>query len=196
MRTVLPLLLLLGACDDGGFTDPDRAFAAEVTGPAVYPEILEKPTTVGVVDTPLVDVHGTPIGVACDTCHGPTPETAWTATPGEPFHTGVKLVHGSNNCNSCHDADRTKLHLADGAQIAFGESMKLCGQCHGTQLRDFEHGAHGGMNGYWDQRQGPQVRQHCASCHAPHSPAYEKVRPVHPPKDRYLDVGAPDSETH
>jgi hypothetical protein len=195
MRTALTLLML-SACDDGGYTDPSRAFAAEVTGDAVYPEVVENPKTLGVVDTPLRDVNGTPIGVSCDTCHGPNPTESWAARPGEAFHTGVKLEHGSNNCASCHDEDRTKLHLADGTLIEFGDSLKLCGQCHGTQLRDFEHGAHGGMNGYWDRRQGPQVRQHCAACHAPHTPKYERVMPVHPPKDRYLDVGTPDGEHH
>ncbi len=183
----LQVLAVIG-CGDGGFADPSRAFGPEVGGAPSFASVVEAPTTLGVVDTPLRDVHGTPIGVGCATCHGPTPEQSWAATPGEPFHTGVALRHGENACDHCHAADRTLLKLADGETLSFGESIRLCGQCHGTQKRDFDHGAHGGMNGWWDLRRGPRTRNHCVACHAPHTPAYEPVMPVHPPRDRYLET--------
>lgn len=185
-----PALLLLVACDRG-FDDPERAFAPPVEGPATYATTIVAPTTLGVVDTSRTDVHGTPIGVSCATCHGPDPSQAWAATPGEPFHTGVVLHHGNNTCDHCHDpADRTRLRLADGTAIEFGGAIQLCAQCHGKQYTNYQHGAHGGMNGYWDLRQGPRTRNHCVVCHAPHDPAIPVVSPVLPPHDRYLE--APD----
>jgi hypothetical protein len=96
--------------------------------------------------------------------------------------------HGELNCNSCHaKSDRDLLRLADGSKIPFQETMQLCGQCHGPQMRDYRHGAHGGMNGYWDLSRGPRQRNHCVNCHDPHSPAYPKVEPAPPPRDRFLN---------
>jgi hypothetical protein len=63
--------------------------------------------------------------------------------------------------------------------------MDLCGQCHGPQARDYAHGAHGGMTGYWDLSRGPRERNNCIDCHDPHAPAFPKVRPVFAPKDRF-----------
>lgn len=184
---MLSLLLILIGCD-AGFADPSREFAPAVVPSGPHATITRAPTHLGVVDTPLRDVHGAPIGVACETCHGPSPAEAWTATPGEPFHTGVELAHGKLTCDYCHTEDRLGFRLADGSRLERPESMMLCAQCHGVQVRDYNHGSHGGMSGYWDTQQGPRVRNHCVACHAPHSPAYERVMPVHPPKDRYLDV--------
>lgn len=181
-------LALLGACSHG-FADPERATATPVPDGPRYAEVVVAPTTLGVVDTSRADVHGTPIGVGCATCHGPDPETSWAAEAGEPFHTKIELVHGTNTCDHCHDpVDRTKLRLADGTAIEFGASIELCAQCHGKQYTNYRHGAHGGMAGYWDLRQGPRTRNHCAVCHAPHAPAIPQVSPVLPPRDRYLEA--------
>lgn len=79
------------------------------------------------------------------------------------------------------------MHLADGKPLELSQSMELCAQCHGVQYRDYKKGSHGGMTGYWDLKRGPRERNHCTDCHAAHQPAYESVRPVHPPKDRYLE---------
>jgi hypothetical protein len=70
--------------------------------------------------------------------------------------------------------------------------MALCAQCHGTQKRDYDHGAHGGMRGYWDLKRGPRERNHCVSCHDPHAPKFGTFMPVHPPKDRFLQRGSDD----
>lgn len=181
-------LLLLGACSHG-FADPDRETAAPVPDGPRYAEVVVAPTTMGVVDTSRTDVHGTPIGVGCSTCHGPDPESSWAAEPGEPFHTKVELVHGTNTCDHCHDPDdRSRLRLADGNPLEFGASIELCAQCHGKQYTNYTHGAHGGMSGYWDLRQGPRTRNHCVVCHAPHAPAIPQVSPVLPPRDRYLEA--------
>jgi len=187
--TQLPILLTLAGCL-GGFADPDREFAEPVLEGTLHPVVIHQPLTLGVADTHRLDVNGTPIGVACDTCHGPTPSLSFAAAEGAPdaFHEAVELRHGDLECDYCHDSeDRTQLHLANGQPLDMGDAMTLCAQCHGVQFRDYDRGSHGGMNGYWDLRQGPRSRNHCVDCHAPHAPAYQPVMPVHPPKDRFLN---------
>lgn len=192
LATTAIFLGLAIACDRG-FADPSREYGPEVSADAPAHRVeIHHPRTLGVADTPLVDAAGRPVGVACATCHGPSPELSWAASPEGPeaFHEAVDLRHGTLGCNTCHDAeDRTQLHLADGTPLELGEAMTLCAQCHGVQYRDYSRGSHGGMNGYWDLRRGPRVRNHCVDCHAPHAPAYEPVLPVHPPRDRYLEGG-------
>ncbi len=51
-------------------------------------------------------------------------------------------------------ADYDSLQLADGHRVEFTDVMTLCGQCHGPQMKDFNHGVHGGLNGYWDLSRG------------------------------------------
>lgn len=178
------LLLLLIACPSG-FSDTSRELGEPVVATTRFATEVHRPTTLGVVDTPVPDANGTPVGVACVTCHGPDPASAWAARPGAPFHTGVELRHGDVTCASCHDAeDRGLLRLADGRTVELADVMTLCAQCHGPQTRDWRRGSHGGMTGYWDLRRGPRDRNNCVDCHAPHTPAYERALPVFPPADR------------
>lgn len=65
-------------------------------------------------------------------------------------------------------------------------AIELCRQCHGPQARDYDHGTHGGMTGYWDTTRGPRLRNHCTDCHDAHSPAIVPVMPAAPPRDRYF----------
>lgn len=186
----LLLSLLLGGGCASDFTDPTRAFDPPVPADTpLYPVDVHVGATTGVVDTTERDIHGTPTGVACVTCHGPASKDRIVDGAGAPetFHTGVDLVHGSLTCNHCHDPnDRSLLRLADGANIELYAVISLCAQCHGPQYRDYQHGAHGGMTGYWDLRQGPRDRNNCVDCHAPHTPAFEGMHPVLPPADRFL----------
>lgn len=183
----------LFACD--GFTDETRELGPPVVGEATHSVVIETPQTLGVVDSPLLDVNGTPIGVGCETCHGPNPVGSWAATPGEPFHTGVGVTeegvrsldqHGELKCDNCHSPDRLTVHLADGALLDLADTMRLCAQCHGPQFRDYQRGSHGGMTGFWDLRQGPRSRNNCVVCHAPHSPRFEPRMPAPGPRDWYL----------
>lgn len=190
MRQVLSLLVLvtLGGCQSG-FVEASREFGPAVPARAPrHPVEIHRPKTLGVLDTDLTDPRGTPVGVSCRTCHDST-STGPALADGGPkgFHRGLTITHGGMDCKSCHDADRSRLHLADGRQLAFDQTMTLCAQCHGVQYRDYTRGSHGGMNGYWDLRRGGRERNHCVDCHSPHTPAYERVRPVHPPQDRFLD---------
>ena len=96
----------------------------------------------------------------------------------------LRFEHGDNACRACHDPARyDRLRLATGDSVPMTEALRLCAQCHGTQHRDWLHGAHGGMNGYWDLRRGDRVRNHCVDCHDPHAPRFPRFMPMDPPRD-------------
>jgi formate-dependent nitrite reductase cytochrome c552 subunit len=177
---------------------PTRAEAPTRDVGLPHPMIVENPPTLGTVDTGLRDASGAPIGVACATCHAPGSAVALAARKGVPegFHGEIRVVHGNLQCASCHDpVNRSLLRLAHGEGVEMGDVMRLCGQCHGPHLRDFEKGSHGGARGYWDRTRGPSVRNSCVACHAAHAPVYPLVLPAPPPNDRFLSGaahGAPD----
>ena len=134
-----------------------------------------------------VDALGQEIRVSCESCHSQLPEAriiATAMTDLKEFHRGLEFNHGKLECAACHapTAER-RLRLATGKTIPMTEAMQLCGQCHGPQQRDYDAGAHGGMNGSWDLSRGSRVRNHCVDCHDPHRPAYPKVMPAPPPSD-------------
>ena len=82
-------------------------------------------------------------------------------------------------CLDCHDAeDRDRLRLASGDKIEFGESYKLCGQCHGDKYRDWRAGVHGRRTGMWN---GKKTYLLCVHCHSPHSPHFKPLKPSPPP---------------
>jgi formate-dependent nitrite reductase cytochrome c552 subunit len=154
---------------------------------ALHPVTIKPGPATPRVDTGLKDVKGVAITAACSTCHStttPNPDRN-TAHDLLQAHVGLNYNHGNLTCLSCHDAkDYDSLHLADGRPVSFSNVMTLCGQCHGTAMRDYLHGTHGGMNGYWDLAKGPRVRNNCVDCHDPHHPEFPLVRPVLPPRDR------------
>lgn len=180
------LLLLAQLACSRGFADPTREYGPRPADGAGTVRVHE-PVTLGVADTPQRDALGRPIGVACATCHGGDTPLVREEGNHEQVHREVELRHGALTCASCHDEqDRSLLRLADGQRLEMAEAMALCSQCHGTQRRDYDHGAHGGMTGHWDLRQGARDRNHCVDCHAPHEPAFVGGAPVHPPRDRFL----------
>ncbi|MBM4367342.1 MAG: hypothetical protein FJ102_14115 [Deltaproteobacteria bacterium] len=177
----MPLLALLGACATG-FSDPSRELAPAVAAGEPHADEIHVPSDLGIWNTPLKDDPELPQAAACETCHGP--DAPRSGPPRDDFHDAIELEHGTLNCNQCHDADRTRLRLADATTLPFTEVMSLCRQCHGPQSRDYQHWSHGGNTGYWDERQGAAVRNNCVDCHDPHAPAFPLVRPVFPPRDR------------
>lgn len=130
--------------------------------------------------------------VGCATCHslrdGATvPRSAQEL---DEFHVGLVVEHGDLACASCHDpAAPQSLRIATGERVPSRDVMRLCAQCHGPQKRDYDRGAHGGMEGYWDLSRGPRTRNHCVQCHAPHTPAYRGGSPVFAPRDRFTHGG-------
>ncbi len=153
-----------------------------------HPVHIRTPKGPPTVKTAHADANGIVAEVRCNTCHAnrtPNP-SAQAGADLKDFHQGLKVQHGQVTCLSCHHADDYEsLRLADGRKIGFPQVIDLCSQCHGPQARDYAHGAHGGMNGYWDLSRGPRQRNTCTDCHDPHSPAFPKVRPVFAPKDRF-----------
>lgn len=193
---LLWIALLVTSCQ--GKIPAERAYGPAVAEDAPRHAVeIHQPKTLGALDTTLKDHADTPVGVSCRTCHGSAGQGAMLK-PDAPkdFHRGLKVTHGEQSCNSCHDQDRSRLHLADGQKLEFDQVVKLCAQCHGVQYRDYQKGSHGGMTGHWDLRRGGRQRNSCVDCHSPHQPAYEKVWPAHPPKDRFLDWPQQESTPH
>lgn len=161
---------------------------------ATHPVLIRRPHGAPTVATGAFDEHGKPITVSCATCHATrTPETgAKLGSPLTSFHQKLVGNHGQLSCNACHNpADGyTSLRLAQGTSVPFSEVITLCAQCHGPQYRDFQHGAHGGMNGYWDLSRGSRVRNTCIDCHDSHAPKYPTVAPARGPHDRFQTGGS------
>ncbi|MGD0088914.1 MAG: hypothetical protein ABSE73_03260 [Planctomycetota bacterium] len=117
----------------------------------------------------------------CSGCHderepNPTPRQL------KKRHKEIVLKHGDPDrwCTDCHTLNNIdKLHLANGKLVDFTESYKLCGQCHGERLRDWKAGEHGKRTGSWD---GKKEYLLCATCHNPHSPKFQPLKPLPPPK--------------
>lgn len=184
------LLRLIAIC--GSFAGCTACADAPGEAAAPYRPVPRSPINVARpagpprVASDLVDGLGRPVTVGCATCHSlgvgdPTRRTGSTLTD---FHQGLVTRHGDQACRACHQGpDYAELHLADGAAVAFTEVQTLCRQCHGPQARDFDHGAHGGMNGYWDLSRGPRERHACTTCHDPHAPAYVGMMPARGPVD-------------
>jgi len=112
----------------------------------------------------------------CSMCHADM-ETNFEKRELVEFHDDIVLKHDEENrwCLACHDAqNRDMLHSAGGQLIPFEESYKLCGQCHGPKLRDWEAGIHGRRTGLWN---GQKEYLLCAHCHNPHAPRFPDMKP-------------------
>jgi hypothetical protein len=110
------------------------------------------------------------------------------------FHTGRVLNHGPTirACSFCHDsADLDHLQLITGERVSFDEAYRVCGQCHGEKLRDWDRGIHGAQSGSWA---GERLRRSCPACHDPHTPQRPMFDPLPPPAhDRAHPPGASHS---
>ena len=154
-----------------------------------HAQILRQPAGPPTVTARNPDT-GVAAHIACMTCHATRPPNFANAATADLdlFHQGLVVQHGSNTCLSCHNStDYGSLHLANNRRVEFTDVVTLCSQCHGPQWRDFRHGAHGGMNGFWDMTKGDRLRQGCTSCHDPHAPKYQGAHPTLSPRDRFLE---------
>ena len=155
----------------------------------IDPEALSTaPRRTALGDPPTVTFDGTEY-----TCMGYHRNIAQRATePKELFqHRHVSLDHGINHsCHNCHHTeDRDKLVLYDGTTVPFTRVVELCAKCHGPTYRDWERGAHGRTNGYWDPTRGEVRRLTCTACHDPHrprTPAMDPLKPLPGPSTRRL----------
>ncbi len=186
--TFLLFFPIFAASCNGNPRRPDpEDWSAATEQTQLHDVALAQPPSSGMLKTDKVDMHGDPIGIDCVTCHQDGSVTAFAKHEGEArdFHAHISLDHGNLECGSCHVLDGpNNLHTSNGKTFPITESMTLCSQCHGPIRTAYDHGAHGGMRGYWDLQRGPRERNDCISCHSPHAPAYPKVMPVPGPKDR------------
>jgi len=140
-------------------------------------------------NTPSRAADGSRARVPCATCHRDEP----APPPDEQtafVHTGIQLRHGGLACDSCHRPPTYRdFRSIRATPIEYADAIDLCSQCHGSQRRDYDHGAHGGMAGYWDLDRGPRDRNHCLTCHDPHRPAISKVAPAPLPRYRFTPGG-------
>ncbi len=107
-------------------------------------------------------------------------------------------THGrNNNCFNCHNENNlTTLQPRDGRELRLEDSTELCGSCHGPTYRDWDSGAHGRINGYWNTKLGPAVKKDCVNCHNPHSPRFPGRKPLPGPHPlRAPGVSEPTAET-
>lgn len=155
----------------------------------LHPVVVRQPLHTPRVQTGMLDLQGQAVTVECATCHATRPPNFQNKQSSDlkEFHRHINLTHGSISCLSCHSAqDYNRLQLADGTKVDYQNVMQLCAQCHGAQMRDYERGVHGGMSGYWDRSRGPQNKNNCVDCHAPHHPKFPRMKTDFKPQDRFL----------
>lgn len=168
-------------------------------GAKEFPVTINSPAKLDSIETGVLDPNGEPSRVSCATCHDvvDTGEAAVAPKDLKKFHVGLTFNHGNNECASCHSpTDPTKLRLATGKEVPTSDALLLCSQCHGTQKKSYDHGAHGGKNGHWDLSRGPQLRNHCVDCHDPHVPQIPSVMPAPRTRDRGNSPSAHPAGTH
>jgi len=112
----------------------------------------------------------------CSECHRTEPEPR-AAGDIATKHAELKLAHGINTrCLNCHHPTNRETFVDYfGEEIPWDQPQKLCSKCHGPVYRDWQHGSHGRINGYWDTAQGPLVRLKCIQCHDPHHPPFQPL---------------------
>lgn len=182
----------------------------EDTAPPRFPIVVRGPTSAPRVVTGATNHQGQPVTLACSTCHATRPPNYDNRSTADLdlFHQGLQFSHGNgeqghqqhastNSCLTCHNpSNYDTLRLANGQSVVFTEVMTLCSQCHGPQYRDWLHGAHGGMNGFWDLTKGGRMRNNCIQCHDPHTPKYQGAIPMPPPRDRFFHPETSGNTSH
>ena len=185
---VAVLVILLNITRAKSFVPTEGAPANQAYSPKDFPAVfakIEPPArNAGQEPHALFAVAPPPFSdgiYPCSSCHDDTMPANPERRPLETVHDDIVLHHDEEHrwCLDCHDAkDRDHLHLASGALVSFEESYQLCGQCHGTQYRDWRVGIHGKRTGYWE---GPKRYLLCVHCHNPHSPRFNPLAPMPPP---------------
>jgi hypothetical protein len=183
------ILCLFAGCGDSDVPTP--ATAENATYPdAQFATRVHLPVTQGQARVPTRGFGPGVPTLVCSSCHAS--REAMSARPHiedvKEVHVGMQFTHGDLSCTACHDPANAydTFRLADGRSVEYQDVMDLCSQCHGPQRTAYDHGAHGGMTGYWDLSRGPRDKNACPVCHDPHAPAFPKMRPTFKPRDRFL----------
>lgn len=181
-RIILTLLMTLGTAATVCLVLPTPAQAAKAGDfdrsgkPMVSEEPVKTLPRISVAPPALTE------GIfPCSDCHAEmTPNLKRRELQDE--HAGISLRHAAGQfwCLDCHHPeDRDTLRLVTGEGIPFTESFRLCGQCHGKQLRDWQSGIHGRRTGHWN---GDKEYLLCTRCHNPHNPRFKALTPLPPPE--------------
>lgn len=131
----------------------------------------------------------------CSDCHRIIPSPAETDRK-LTQHKEIQLEHGLNTrCFNCHHRTNRDAFVDDyGNEIPWDQPQLLCAKCHGPVYRDWQHGAHGRTNGYWDTSRGTQTRRKCIECHDPHRPPFQPLVPA--PGPHTLRMGPHEFGAH
>lgn len=130
-------------------------------------------------DPPVINING--FDRTCMDCHRTFPPQE--DPPRQLLqHKHIVLDHGINDrCRNCHYiGDRDRLVLHGGEVIGYEQVVELCAKCHGPTFRDWQEGAHGRTDGFWDPAAGPIERLGCTECHDPHQPRVPAMDPIRP----------------
>ncbi len=96
-------------------------------------------------------------------------------------HWKQSLNHGEAeemDCGTCHGNEpQNQLRTPGGSSVSFDRPDRLCGNCHGQQVRDWKGGSHGKQYRFWQWNDQP-VRYNCTTCHDPHDPSFKKRWPA------------------
>lgn len=206
---VAALIVVLGVCiysnsslfagvSEQGVHLKEIAQDSNETSGKKFETIIRKPLGPPVIHLDLPGLSENEKTVACSTCHS-TREANFKTRKSDDllsFHQDMPFSHGSLSCYSCHNPnDADTLRLADTTVVEYANVMDLCSQCHSRQAMDYKHGAHGGMQGYWDLSRGSRTRNNCVDCHDPHVPQFPKMKPTFKPRDRFLSPHSSHEET-
>ncbi|NJC88364.1 MAG: hypothetical protein FIB02_07510 [Desulfuromonas sp.] len=171
-RTILILLMTLGTADAAGSGVSSLAPAA---GESRFDQ--SSPLYRSAIAPPDLSEDIFP----CSNCHAEIkPDLRRRELRDE--HGAIALRHAAGQlwCLDCHHAEnRDTLRLATGESLPFTESYRLCGQCHGEKLRDWQSGIHGRRTGHWN---GDKQYLLCTGCHNPHDPQFKPLTPMPPPE--------------
>ena len=104
-------------------------------------------------------------------------------------HPDIQFNHGINQrCFNCHNPSDLDTFVDNwGKPIPYDQPPLVCAKCHGPVYRDWLHGSHGRVNGYWRVALAPasvavpQQRRKCVECHDPHAPPFQPLHPAAPP---------------
>jgi len=126
----------------------------------------------------------------CSECHSKPLTSLRSEAPvsGKKAHWDIALNHAHSSimkCNTCHNMDEApdRLLSLQSDTLLYAHSYKLCGQCHSTQYKDWQGGAHGKKLGGWSQ---PRIIKTCTGCHNPHRPAFDMRWPARLNTDQVL----------
>ena len=185
----LPLVVLLSCCVIACGDEDQRRDLAPARGSVSGEVEMNIPSKLTSIEVDGVDPLGNPLRIACASCHTTKEVSVLPESASElrSFHAGLQVAHGETRCASCHVSrpfTAPMLRLADGTELPMTDALRLCAQCHGPQYRDYNAGAHGGMQGAWDLSRGNRIRNHCVDCHDPHLPKPPRVLPAAAMRDR------------